>query len=252
MIPVSNIVFLGLSLLILVFAVFFLRKVMREIRLVIYGLLNDVSNTRQETSVLFAQIQALLALERKLDLSEALPPMRGWAGSPDFLLVVANEILTRKPQTIMECSSGVSTVVIARCLQMNGCGHVYSLEHDINYANKTRQLLVKYDLSEWSTVLDAPLETKHTETPWYSESMIPNNLSPIDILIIDGPPAQTAHLARFPALPRLQPRLSKNALIILDDAHRDDELEIVNRWKNLFSLQETNMNCEKGCILLEF
>lgn len=137
----------------------------RRVHLATYALLEDVAHTRRESAALFGQIQALLALERKLGLSEALPPMRGWAGSPDFLLVVANQVLTRKPQTVMECSSGVSTLVVARCLQMNGNGHVYSLEHDSDYAGKTRKLLDQYGLTDWATVLDAPLQTKYTETP---------------------------------------------------------------------------------------
>lgn len=154
-----------LLLLLLAFMVLVLHKT-RKIHLATYTLLNDSVHIRQETSALFAQIQALLALERKLNMDEALPPMRGWAGSPDFLLIVADEVLARKPQTVMECSSGVSTLVVARCLQMMSAGHLYSLEHDPDYAHKTRKLLDKYGLADWATVLDAPLQTKHTDTPW--------------------------------------------------------------------------------------
>ncbi len=79
-----------LSLLFFSIIIFILYKV-RKIHLATYILLNNVAATRRETETLFTQIQALLALERKLNLAEALPPMRGWAGSPDFLLTVANE-----------------------------------------------------------------------------------------------------------------------------------------------------------------
>lgn len=224
----------------------------RRVHLATYRLRDDVAATRREASALFGQIQALLALERKLGLTEALPPMRGWAGSPDFLLVVAEEVLARKPQTVMECSSGVSTLVVARCLQMNGAGHVYSLEHEPDYANKTRRLLGRYGLADWATVLDAPLQTKHTDTPWYVEEAIPADLAPVEILIVDGPPSQTAPLARFPALPRLLPRLANDALIILDDADREDEREMVRRWKQQFpELRETEVSCEKGCVMIK-
>ena len=94
----------------------------RKIHLATYPLLSDLSATRKEVEALFGQIHALLALERRLALSQPLPPMRGWAGSPDFLLVIANEVLARKPKLIVECSSGVSTIVIARCLELNGGG----------------------------------------------------------------------------------------------------------------------------------
>ncbi len=237
--------------LLVALVVFVLHKT-RKIHLATYTLLNDVAATRRETEALFAQIQALLALERKLGLTEALPPMRGWAGSPDFLLIVADEMLTRKPQTVMECSSGVSTLVVARCLQLNGAGHVCSLEHDSDYADKTRKLLDKYGLADWATVLDAPLQTKYTDTPWYDEDMIPNNMGLVEMLIVDGPPSHTAPLARYPALPRLLSRMAKTALVILDDADREDEREMVIRWRQQFpELRQTNLYCEKGCALLQ-
>jgi predicted O-methyltransferase YrrM len=178
---------------------------------------------RKEIDVLFSQIEALFALERKLALPQALPPLRGWAGSPDFLRRIANEVEERKPRIVLECSSGISTLVVARSLQMKGDGHVFSLEHDPSYATNTRKLLEKYNLSDWATVLDAPLEARDTETPWYREDSIPKNLGTVDMLIIDGPPSTVAPLARFPALPRLLSRMSAFALIIMDDANRDDE-----------------------------
>jgi predicted O-methyltransferase YrrM len=241
---------LFLLLLLLVLMVLVLHKT-RKIGLATYTLLDDAAHTRRETETLFAQIQALLALERKLGLAEALPPMRGWAGSPDFLLIVADEILAHKPRTVMECSSGVSTLVVARCLQINGKGHVYSLEHALDYAKKTRKLLDKFGLAQWATVIDAPLQTNHTDTPWYAEEAIPKDLAPIEVLIVDGPPASTAPLARFPALPRLLPRMADHFVVIIDDANRDDEVEIVKRWKHQFPhLQETKIPCEKGLVLL--
>lgn len=225
----------------------------RKIHVATYSLVADVTKSRQETETLFSQIQSLLALERKLALSEALPPMRGWAASPDFLLRIANEVDERNPITVLECSSGVSTLVVARCLQINGKGHVFSLEHDPKYALITRKQLDKYNLAEWATVLDAPLETAHTETPWYREESIPPGLEPIDMLIIDGPPAAVAPLARFPALPRLLSRMATTALILMDDAKRDDETEIVKRWLLMFpTLLHRDGYCEKGCALLEY
>lgn len=223
----------------------------RKIHLATFQLLNDAANTRKETESLFAQLQSLLALERKLGLEHALPPMRGWAGSPDFLLAVADEVTNSKPRTVVECSSGVSTLVTARCLQMNGIGHVYSLEHEPAYAQKTRDLLSRYGLSDWATVLDAPLQTRNTETPWYAEESIPADLPPIDLLIVDGPPTSVARLARYPAIPRLMPRMAKKAVVMADDADREDEREMVAQWRKTYpQLKETYLPCEKGLAVL--
>lgn len=223
----------------------------KKIHLSSFELLNDSKCIKRETEALFSQIQALLALERKLHLQDALPPMRGWAGSPDFLLKTAEEALRRKPTTVMECSSGTSTVVLARCLQLNGSGHVYSLENSPEFAVKTRALLAQHGLSDWATVLDAPLVSKATPTPWYDESAIPTELPAIDMLVVDGPPASTAPLARYPALPRLHSRMSANCILMLDDADRVDEIEIVKRWQSEFSdFERSHLGCEKGLVLM--
>lgn len=58
-------------------------------------------------------------------------------------------------------------------------------------------------------------------------------MPPIDLLVVDGPPEQTAPLAREPALPRLLPRMATRWTVLLDDADRPDETEIVRRWLTL-------------------
>lgn len=224
----------------------------RRIHLSTYKLLDDTEATRRETLALFAQIQALNALERLLCMPKALPTMRGWAGSPDFLLRVAEEILSRKPTTIMECSSGVSTIVAARAAQINGKGHIYSLEHDPMYACKTRDLLAKYQLEDWATIIDAPLTKSSYGTPWYSLGALPKDTSSIDMLVVDGPPSTIGKLARYPAMPSLHHLFSQNILLIIDDTDRNDEQEMLARWKTEYpGLTEFDAYCEKGCALLE-
>lgn len=223
----------------------------RKVHLATFALCADTKATRTEVEALFAQIQSLLALEKKLDLPDALPPMRGWAGSPDFLLQLAEQVFRSQPQTIMECSSGVSTVVMARCLQLNGKGHLYSLENSAEYAQKTRVLLTKYGLTDHATVLDAPLVTEGKDSPWYDMAAIPKNIGPVEMLVVDGPPASVAPLARYPAMPRLKPLLSSSPIILIDDAARDDETMMVNMWLNETpELKKIELPCEKGCVML--
>ena len=243
--------FLSVVLLVILGLVALALYKVRKIHLATYVLKKDAAAARRESEALFDQIQALLALERKLGLAEALPPMRGWAGSPDFLLAITDEILARRPDCVMECSSGVSTIVVARCLQMNGAGHAYCLEHGPEYAAKTRALLKRYGLGDWATVLDAPLQNGDSETPWYAEEAIPGNIPPIDMLIIDGPPGGTAPFARFPALPRLMPRMADHHIVILDDADREDEVKIIRRWMALYpQLKKQRRKSEKGLVFL--
>lgn len=240
----------SLLLAILGLIVISLHKV-RRIHVATYEMAEDIRATRQEALTFFSQIQALLALERRLTLPKALPAMRGWAGSPDFLLRVAETILSRQPTTVVECSSGISTLVVARTLQMNGKGHLYSLEHDAQYATKTRALLVDYGLHEWATVIDAPLVKTTYPSAWYSLDQLPDEVKAIEVLMIDGPPSATGPLARYPALPALADRLHSNAIILADDTDRNDERSMLDRWKAEYpELQQYDLYCEKGCIML--
>lgn len=202
-----------------------------------------------------AQIEALGALQTELKLTHALPPTRGWAGSPDFLRNLMVHVLDARPHNIVECSSGISTVILARCVELLGEGHVYSLEHDEKFAEKTRVLLRQHGLNDFATVLNCPL--KQFELPnwsgnWYSHDVLPEGLT-IDLLVIDGPPWFTAKFARYPALPLLHGRLNPNAVVILDDSARDEEVIAVQRWLAEFadlSLLEMPV-CEKGCVALK-
>lgn len=207
---------------------------------------------------LFRQIEALQSLYVELDLDKSLPGTRGWAASPDFLLELVLYTRARRPVTVVECSSGTSTLVLARCLQLNGAGKVYSLEHDPVFAARTREQLRRHGLSDWAEVRDAPLR-EHVlgaqSWPWYAHEVLPAGLATgdtaIDLLVIDGPPQATRALARYPAGPSLFHHLAPNAAVYLDDAARDDEQAILQRWKTEFpQLAQSTLPCEKGCAVL--
>lgn len=223
----------------------------RRVHLQLYEIDSRLEETRRETLTLFKQVHAMLALERRLDLPQALPPMRGWAGSPDFLLEVANRILASKPSQVWECGSGVSTLVAARCAQLNQVGHVITLEHEPQHAAKTRALLSKYRVEAWATVLDAPLSRGHDGSLWYALDSASSLIAPVDLLVVDGPPSAVAPLARYPALRRMIDYMASDAVVLMDDADRSDEREILRRWAEEFpEFKQTKCDCEKGCVVL--
>ncbi len=221
----------------------------RRVHLMTYRL-SDESKAQSDT--VYRQLEALHALYVELNLERALPPTRGWAASPDFLLLIARHARDAGPRTIVECGSGTSTVVLARCMQLNEAGHVYSLEHESEFAATTAAELARHGLSDWATVIHAPLrphDLSGQSWPWYSHEALPNGK--IDMLIIDGPPEPVAPLARYPAGSILFPRLSAGATVFLDDSDRDDEKRIIERWIQEFpGLQRQDHPCEKGCASL--
>lgn len=231
--------------------VYILHKV-RRVHLMLFELKNDIA-CLEDGAIMRAyhQIEHLIGLYQNLQMNAGLPATREWAASPDFLNVLAVHIFEKKPNVIVECGSGVSTIVQARSLQLNGKGHIFSLDHNADYAEKTRRHLARLGLSDFATVIHAPLQNHEIigETwLWYCLDNLP--ICPIDILIIDGPPSTTQSLARYPAVPLLASRFTYQTTIIVDDAARTDERKILEKWKkNDFIVIET-IPCEKGCAVL--
>jgi len=236
---------------VLLLCAYILHKV-RNMHLLVHAMKDD---SRQEHASLFRQLEALQGLYISLGLQRALPLTRGWAASPDFLQELAAHALDEKPLCVVECSSGTSTLVLARCMQINGAGKVYSLEHDSAYARRTRRQLELHGLAEWATVIDAPLLTQtfgDRQQPWYDCSGLATGLA-IEMVVIDGPPQATSEAARYPAGPILFPRMAPGAAIFLDDAMRPGERAALQRWAAEFpELEISSLPCEKGAAMLRY
>jgi predicted O-methyltransferase YrrM len=107
-----------------------------------------------------------------------------------------------------------------------------ALEHEKEYAEQTRRYLEDHELGDLAEVREAPLETfliGDSEWRWYAARAW-TDLDDVGLLFVDGPPANTAEKARFPALPLLADRLAQTAIIVADDVVREDEREIVDEW----------------------
>lgn len=219
---------------------------------VIQGLRLEV---RKQSDNSIVQIESLLSVHAEMQPRHLLPRSRDWAASPDFLAVVIGLVHKRRPETVVECSSGLSTLAIAATLRNLGRGRVLSLEHQPAYARKTREMLELHGLSDWATVIDAPLVPLTIDDwsgQWYDTVGL-EKAAVIDMLVIDGPPRGTGTLARYPGVPHLYPRLSPDAIVVLDDASRADETRAAARWVERYPdlrAVET-LPCEKGCLVLE-
>jgi hypothetical protein len=201
----------------------------------------------------FRQSEQLQSVYVDLGLTRSLAPTRDWAASPDFLLQLTQHALAVRPKVIVECGSGVSSVVLARCVQLNGDGKLYCLEHDADHARRTRGELLRHGLAAFAEVVDAPLQPfqhRDSTSGWYAVDGLPKPLA-IDMLVVDGPPMATGPLARYPAAPALFPSLSPRATVFLDDASRPDEMAVLSRWNEEFpELMQASRDCEKGCVVL--
>ena len=149
---------------------------------------------------------------------------------PAGLVVVCNEIVHGARTRIVECGSGVSTVVLARLLRERGAGRLVALEHDRDWAALVREQLRREALDGTARVLDAPLEG---EPPWYGPARLVEVPDEVDLLVVDGPPACDAGhgMRRAPALPRFEECLVVGAAVMLDDIARPGERDVLAGWE---------------------
>lgn len=241
----------GAAIAILLLCAVILHKV-RNMHLLVHAMKDD---SKRDHASAFRQLEALQGLYVSLGLQRALPLTRGWAASPDFLQELAAHALDEQPSCVVECSSGTSTLVLARCLQINGKGKLYSLEHDPVYARRTRRQLELHGLADWASVIDAPLVTQTFGTrqqTWYDSSAL-SGLQSIDMVVIDGPPQAVGETARYPAGPVLFHRLAPAAAVFLDDAMRHGERTALQLWAEEFpQLEILFLPCEKGAAVLRY
>lgn len=167
-------------------------------------------------------------------LTKRLPvDLGGWAANPVLVDQLMRFLCGRRPNQVVECGSGWTTVLTAACLDELGCGAVVALEHEGQFAEKTRELLRSYTDTERATVRLAPLRSQNVtghKRPWYEPDVVESIEGPIDVLFVDGPPGGLATQIRYPAVPLFYDRLAEDCVVILDDGFRDDEKQIARVW----------------------
>jgi len=194
----------------------------------------------------------LQPLCQRLNLNEGINHTHQWSAAADFLTLMVDFALADKPLNLVECSSGLTTLMLARCCQLSGQGHITSLENGADYAQATIEALKLYNLTEYATVTHAPLinhPLQQQTYQWYEINQLSDN---IDFLVIDGPPGFIQSWSRFPALPLLEKYMSKQYRILLDDAGREDEIALVAEWCRCYpQLSHQFIETERGCSILQ-
>jgi predicted O-methyltransferase YrrM len=192
---------------------------------------------KKEIRQTFRQLEALQNLSAVLPAHDVLPATRGWAASPDLLAVLVDLVSTERPSLVVECGSGASTLWLALTMRRFEIdGRIIALDHDPVFGGKTRDLLARHDLRDLAEVRDAPLESFSLDGetyPWYARRAWAD-LTGIDLLFVDGPPATTGHQARYPALPLLRGSLSPVVTAVLDDLVVPDMQKVLGLWLDAY------------------
>ena len=204
---------------------------------------------------LYAQFEALIGLYRDLDGLPSLPPLRGWAVSPDTARVLHRLIRTYRPSHVLECGSGASSVMLGHLRLAGLVERVTALDHEPVFYELTRQQLRAAGLLDIVDLRFTPLTDRAMDggsAPWYDVDV--DEVEQIDMLIVDGPPSSTGPQARYPALPVLEARMNPGCLIVVDDYDRADETAMVDAWREHFPVELITLDhgVEKALAVLEY
>ena len=157
----------------------------------------------------------------------------GYVANLDYLEAVAKSSIETRGH-ILECGSGVTTLLLGIL-----CGRrniqVWSLEHSSAWQMRVTHVLETNGISR-AHVCFSPLVDYGT-FDWYDPSQLqmPHEFS---LVICDGPPGTTRG-GRYGLLPVMSDRLDKDCRILLDDAGRPGEKELISRWEAEYDLKAT-------------
>lgn len=217
-------------------------------------------------------IENYIALNNYFNTGKKLSNYSGWPISPDLALFIVDRMNEYDYDAVIEFGSGTSTELFAKLVEMKQrdgekIPKILSFDHLEEYYSKTRSILKQSNLTSYVDLKLTPLisiELNQEQYHYYDCHNIlikfidelPDN--PKILVLVDGPPGNTCRHARYPALPVV---LSVNQPmyidVILDDAMRNEEKEVVAKWVALvddlnYSHREfIPQATEKGLFLLQ-
>lgn len=150
---------------------------------------------------------------------------KGWSAWGEYLTACIDHAL-RTPGPILECGSGLPTIVVGAVAKKRGQRH-WALEHSSEWAEKVDRYLRRYDID--SVVLSVSDLRDHGDYLWY-EPPLRSMPDSFPLVICDGPPGGVKG-GRYGLVPVMRDRLKPGCVILLDDAGREQEAAIARRWE---------------------
>ncbi len=209
---------------------------------------------QKRTAVMdYEELQSLVGFYATLKPRLPLFDLRRYALAPDSANLYMHYLALHKPEIIVECGSGVSTVISGTMIERNGKGRVIALEDDEHWAGHTRDILEAQGVAGEIEVRYAPLkdiDVAGETRSWYDQSQL-DDIDKIDFLLVDGPIDRDDRGNRYAALELLKDKLSDKAVIFCDDTFRPNWKRLVHKWaeENKFNIYTPYPNDHETLIL---
>ncbi len=150
----------------------------------------------------------------------------GYVANLEYLEAVAKSSV-RTSGPVLECGSGATTLLLGIL-----CGRrdveVWSLENSVEWQERVTEALTSNGISG-VRVCTSPL-IEYGDFVWYDPPLaqMPKKFP---LVICDGPPGTTKG-GRYGLLPVMGNRLPCGSTILLDDAGRPGEVELIKKWED--------------------
>jgi len=169
-----------------------------------------------------------------------------WSAQLEYLIATLEHV-RNADGPVLECGSGLSTILIGAVAQSRGKS-VLSLEHEPKYAARVRDYLEKYDIRSVDLYV-APLKS-YGDFDWYQVPRLDSITEKFSVVICDGPPGATRG-GRHGVVPVMLEKLKRDCTILLDDGARAEEQAIAARWAPMLSTKVELLGKEKPFIRLK-
>jgi hypothetical protein len=168
-----------------------------------------------------------------------------WSSGEEYLLGCLEQAqASRGP--ILECGSGLSTLLVGAVVQKSG-NVLHSLEHQPAWGNRVAKLLKRYGIKSVHLYVH-PLKA-YTDFTWY-EPPSGTASDQYAMVVCDGPPGATRG-GRYGLVPVMKTQLAPGCVILLDDASREQEQTIANRWAAELNTHYETLGSAKPYIRIE-
>jgi hypothetical protein len=159
----------------------------------------------------------------------------GFSADTAYLQTVCEWAL-RIPGPILECGSGLTTILLGMIAQ----GRVTSLEHLPEWKERVERTAVEYAIPV--DVLATPL-VDYGSFDWYSVKELSGKA--YELIICDGPPSKTKG-GRYGLFPAARHLFAPNAVILMDDVECPAHQATIERWKSEFGIRSQEHKTEVG------
>jgi len=149
----------------------------------------------------------------------------GYVARTGYLSEVARHALTTAGP-ILECGSGLTSLLLGLLAGKRGV-KTYSLEHMAEWRDRMNTSLNRCRIPNVQVELVSLKE--HDGFTWY-DALLATLQPQFALVICDGPPGHI-NGGRYGLLPLFGERLPSGSVILLDDADRAGEAEVMRRWQ---------------------